>query len=201
MTTRSGVAIDTLATPHATAMIGDTIGPLVGTTIGTEGNTNTMKSTKGGGREALREGIDVIGRRITTGGILSRTAEIMREMIGIGTMTIGGTEIETINMEEITRKIEKTIEGITANTISTKKNATEIMNVLRGQLNMRKRKVNATTRMRGLLLKSQRDIRKRTTGTKRMETDSKRREIAMSRMTVTRMTGMPPKTTDTQTAI
>jgi hypothetical protein len=201
MTTRSEVVIGTPATHPVIAMIGDMKGPHVGMTTGTEENTNTTKSMKEGGPEAMRKGIDVIGRRITTGEILSRTAGIMREMIEIGTMMKGGTETEMTNMEETTRRIAKMIGGIMVNMISTKKTATENMSALQGPLNMTKKKVTATTRMRGLPLRSQKDIRKRMKGTKRKEKDTPKKEIVMSRMTVIRMTDMPAKTIDMEIAI
>lgn len=201
MTTRSEVATDTPATPPEIAMIGDTIGLHVGMIIGIEENTNMRTNMKGEDPEAMREGIDVIGRRITTGGILTRTAEITRGMIEIGTMMIGGTEIEMINMEETTPRIGKTTEEITVNTTSMKKSATEIMSALQGPLNMMKRKATGTIRMSGLPPKSQKDIRKRMTGTKKKERDTPRKEIVTPRMIAIRKTDMLTKTTDTGTAI
>jgi hypothetical protein len=203
MTTKNVVTIGTPVIPPAIAMTAGMNGPLAGQNTETEG-TNTMRSMKGEDPEAMMEGIGAIGRRITTGGIHTRIAGIMRGMIGTDTMTIGGTEIEMISMEEITKKIEKMTEGITSNTINTKKTATEIMNVLRAPINMKKNKLTATTRMRGFPKKTKKDIKKRTTGTKKTEKDTPRRGSApsdTSRMTVTSRTGTPTKTRDTETAI
>ncbi len=152
----------------------------------------------------MMEGTDVIGRRITTGGIHTRIVGTMKGMIGIDTMMIGDTEIEMISMIEITQKIGRTTEEITTNTINTKKTVTEIMSVLHATINMKKKRATVTIRMTGFLQKTKKGIKKRATGTRKRGKDTPRKDNALndtSRMTAIRMTGTPTKTRDTLTAI